>query len=75
LAEEQDMVTWCIPRFSVATLEPAELPMLILVRKMLRWLIPHLPIQASTLAVKSKTVVVDMALDSWNCAFLLTGSA
>jgi hypothetical protein len=37
-----------------------ELPMLILVQKMLRWLIPHLPIQASTLAVKSKTVVVDI---------------
>lgn len=60
--------------FAVMIPKPAELScsmhrMLILVQKMLRWLIPHLPIQASTLAVKSKTVVVDMALDSWNCTF------
>jgi len=32
--------------------------MLILAQQMLRWLIPHLPIQASTLAAKSKPVVV-----------------
>jgi len=32
--------------------------MLILAQQMLRWLIPHLPIQASTLAAKSEPVVV-----------------
>jgi hypothetical protein len=32
--------------------------MLILAQQMLRWLIPHLPIQASILAAKSKPVVV-----------------
>lgn len=47
------MVTWCISDLlSYTTLEPgAEC-------QMLRWLIPHLPIQASTLAAKSKPVVV-----------------
>ena len=40
--------------------------------KMARWFIPHLPIQATTLAIKSKTTVVEIALElhisiNWTC--------
>lgn len=37
--------------------------MLILAQRMLRWLIPHLRIQASTLAAKGKPTVVVYTLD------------
>lgn len=88
----KNKIWWLVPScdFTVIMLEPAELSCVPSCnhmfdrgpkkkRKMARWFIPHLPIQATTLAIKSKTTVVEIALElhisiNWTCIIVLVSA-